>query len=593
MSTVRNLRGSSRPWTRSVAIAAATAAVWIAGSAISDLTDFADTGVAAFYLPVGLVVAFLVVWRRDWPAIVVGAALGNLVLTLVVGGSVGDRLLESAVNIGESALIAWLIVRWRADRFSRPRDAAALGVAGVLGVAPAAVVGAILLASDAGQPVEFIAQNWFAADLMGVILAVPLVVSLLLQRPTGRQWLTLTALVVVAVGLGAFAVQTSARGLSGWLVFAGFMAWYLLMLLVLVAGVTVGVVGMGMVQVPAALAAFASVTGGGADDWLVRQALACVLGLTLLLSVLWIRAGLARREASERLARDLFERSPVGTARVLVESTTTGDRWMISQANPALHSLLGGYGADAVAGVDLLRFVHPGDRDLIRSAVAADGTGEVAQDLRLAVRGTDEDVVVHATIVRVSSADTRAAHEAILVLQDVTEQRIAERRLRRQARIDPLTGMLNRRAMAEELEASLAAQGDDATFGVVFVDLDKFKWVNDTLGHAAGDEVLSQAGARLTRIVRPRDLVARYGGDEFIVLARVGSDEELEALRIRVEQVLEEPFDVGAREVHVGGSAGLALARNGDDVDALLQRADASMYERKVVRSSHEEQAGA
>lgn len=149
---------------------------------------------------------------------------------------------------------------------------------------------------------------------------------------------------------------------------------------------------------------------------------------------------------------------------------------------------------------------------------------------------------------------------------------------------DPLTGLPNRRLLIERLERALAARGrDDSDFSVLFVDLDRFKLVNDSLGHSAGDALLIEAAARIQSCVRATDTVARLGGDEFvIVLERVDVPEGVLVTIERIQSKLSVPMKVDARELHLGASIGAVMDTRGyDDALDVLRDADTAMYEAK------------
>ncbi len=170
------------------------------------------------------------------------------------------------------------------------------------------------------------------------------------------------------------------------------------------------------------------------------------------------------------------------------------------------------------------------------------------------------------------------------VVIDVTAQREAERQLTHSATHDALTGLPNRALFQDRLEVALArASRTGELVGVLFCDVDRFKLVNDSLGHAAGDALLCAVAERLRGVVRQGDTVARLGGDEFALLtAQVGRAGEARVLADRVCGVMREPFEVAGRPIVATISVGVAVCRAGErDVAGLLRDADVAMYQAK------------
>jgi two-component system, cell cycle response regulator len=151
---------------------------------------------------------------------------------------------------------------------------------------------------------------------------------------------------------------------------------------------------------------------------------------------------------------------------------------------------------------------------------------------------------------------------------------------------DPLTGLANRRLLLDRMSVALSqARRSNGSMAVMYLDLDGFKEINDTLGHGAGDILLKAVAARLTGSVRAEDTVARLGGDEFVMtLAHVHSAVDLAAMAAKVIEAVAQPYDVEGRIVRVTASAGLAIYPNGDkDAESLLKSADRALYEAKLA----------
>ncbi|GAY19210.1 sensor domain-containing diguanylate cyclase [Mycobacterium sp. shizuoka-1] len=168
--------------------------------------------------------------------------------------------------------------------------------------------------------------------------------------------------------------------------------------------------------------------------------------------------------------------------------------------------------------------------------------------------------------------------------RDITEYRHAERRLRHLATHDALTGLANRNLLVQSVEHAIAlARSSADMFAVLFVDMDRFKVVNDRYGHAFGDAVLRAVGERLLGLVGPPDTVARLGGDEFLVLLLPPCDaDRAEATARRIVEALGAPLPVDGIDVHLAGSVGVSLfPRDGETLDSLLTHADLAMYRQK------------
>jgi len=167
--------------------------------------------------------------------------------------------------------------------------------------------------------------------------------------------------------------------------------------------------------------------------------------------------------------------------------------------------------------------------------------------------------------------------------RDLTDLRGAQRALQQQAWQDPLTGLPNRRLLLDHLEQALARlPRREAVVVLLFCDLDAFKQVNDNLGHPAGDALLRQVAGRMSSVVRPEDTVARFGGDEFVVLCE-GTVRDVDplAMAARVRDAVVGSYEVNGRSVNVGMSVGVAATDRLVPVEQLLVEADAALYRAK------------
>jgi diguanylate cyclase (GGDEF)-like protein len=177
----------------------------------------------------------------------------------------------------------------------------------------------------------------------------------------------------------------------------------------------------------------------------------------------------------------------------------------------------------------------------------------------------------------------------VLPLFAVQKNAVSSQERERQSLRDPLTGLANRKLLVRTTESTLrSARGESV--GLFLLDLDRFKEVNDTLGHAVGDRVLQLAGERLERTLRPGDVVARLGGDEFAVLLPVVRDADAaREIAQRISAAMEEPFTVRDTQIDLEASIGIAMfPQHGTDFEALLQRADVAMYVAKSERTTIE-----
>ena len=227
--------------------------------------------------------------------------------------------------------------------------------------------------------------------------------------------------------------------------------------------------------------------------------------------------------------------------------------------------------------------LDPGD-GLLGELLAGRRSSAEREERYVGPTGSDLWVLHGVSLVRGDDGEPRWF---ALTAQDVGERRRAEQELRdltavlaERAVRDPLTGLANRTLVEERLRGALARDArTGGSSGLLFLDLDGFKAVNDRYGHAVGDAVLQTFAARLTAGVRPSDTVARLGGDEFVVLAEGTTLAGLQPLVDRLIAALAEPVEVGTLTLQVGVSVGIATSAAGEaDAAGLIEAADQAMY---------------
>jgi diguanylate cyclase (GGDEF)-like protein/PAS domain S-box-containing protein len=231
------------------------------------------------------------------------------------------------------------------------------------------------------------------------------------------------------------------------------------------------------------------------------------------------------------------------------------------------------------------RLLHPEDQERVISTEAeCERSGEkIMQEYRL--RAADGRWVwIRDEMTVVLDRQTGADPLFYGVFLDVSDRKRMETELERLALYDPLTGLPNRALFADRLRHVLSRRDRPAATAVYFLDLDRFKRINDSLGHGTGDEVLREVSNRLQSVVRPEDTVARFGGDEFTILCEgVGGVLEAVAIADRLQRPLGKPLRAGGAELRLSASIGVALVEAGETSDGqrLLEDADAAMYRAK------------
>ena len=291
------------------------------------------------------------------------------------------------------------------------------------------------------------------------------------------------------------------------------------------------------------------------------------------------------------LSDDLHQRRGEARFRSLVHNSTDvitvvdADTTVRFQT-PSVRQVLG-YDPEALVGTRLIELVH---RDCVSSALGLFDEASAAagpnHPVELRVRRADGSWVDVEALGDNLLGDPNVAG-IVVTLRDISDRKAFERKLQHQALHDSLTGLANRALFTDRVEHALARRRPEGhSVVVVFLDLDDFKTVNDSLGHAAGDQLLSSVAERLSGCLRPSDTTARLGGDEFaVLLEEVESPEAAFAAADRLRASLVDPFALEGKEVDIHASLGIAFADDGAvGPEELLRNADIAMY---MAKSRH------
>ena len=291
----------------------------------------------------------------------------------------------------------------------------------------------------------------------------------------------------------------------------------------------------------------------------------------------------AALEESEERFRSAFDYAAIGMALVSPEG-----RWL--QVNRSLCDILG-YTEQELLGMTFQEITHPDELASVLSHVRQmlDGRLPTCQTEKRYIHKEGHVVWIYLSISRLGTGQPDTPR-LIFQIQDINDRKLAERQLLHDAFHDALTGLSNRALFNDRLKLALARHkrlGADH-FAVLFLDLDRFKVINDSLGHAIGDQLLVGIARRLETCLRPGDTVARLGGDEFtILLEDVQDTREVIAIAQRIQKEVALPFNLGGYEVYTTASIGIAPSTTGyERPDDILRDADTAMYRAKSLGKS-------
>ncbi|MFC5381163.1 bifunctional diguanylate cyclase/phosphodiesterase [Aquipuribacter nitratireducens] len=543
----------------------------------------AGSSVAAWWPAVGAGVAAAVLLPRRLPAVLLAVGLGILAGNWTGGRPVDLSAGYAVANTAEVAVTAALLrFRGRTVGLSRladlPRLAAAVAAGAVVGGVLAGAAVAVLDGGDLLRTALVVVPSHAAAQTLALPIALAAREPRSPRRPLERALqvtvLALTVLVVFVVGIGPLPFLPLVA-----------MVW---------AAVRLGVRTVALELLVAAVAASLLTAAGmgafaraGAEVWPASQAqLLQVYVIAAAMTVLPVAVSVRQRDRvlatvrrSEQLFRGGFTDALLGMLLLRPELGADGSRLVVLEANREAEAMLAA-GAGSLRGSQWCARFTPPDRDLLLAAVDDLLAGR-AEGWRHEVStggGSPRWFEVALAVVRLGHDEPVVAVQML----DVSARREAEMQLAHMALFDELTGLPNRVLLRDRLEQSLVRGRRSGQHpALLFCDLDDFKQINDTDGHAAGDAVLAAVADRLRACVRAEDTVARLGGDEFVVLCPDTDEAGVRRVAERIVSAVTEPLDVTGRPARVRVSVGIVLAGADSTADTMMRDADTAMYAAK------------
>ena len=496
-------------------------------------------------------------------------------------------------------VVGSLLILLRGERGERGRDVEGLIDAAVVLIAGLLVVWELAVGDtlkDGSLP-PLARLLWSVAPILDVVLLV-LLVRVSLLRLTRTSMLVAAGVLSWLVSDIAFLVEPPEAGVNEVLAI-GWLVGPVLLTMAAARGAdsgarrqpastqAIGDIGMGRVVLalvpllaPGVIQLFSSYEGSNANPLLLAVATVVLLLLTFVRMARLVRVARdARRLLMSRERRSAALAANSSDAIVVVNAERK-----LAENSPTLAELVGYPGYD-IGGYDLLAMVappHMAEAEALFERCLAE-TGRVFElELRVNHRH-DRQIWFSARLLNLLDDPDVAA--VVVNLHDITDRKRAEEELSHQAFHDALTGLANRALFRDRLDHALDSNSrTGADPAVIFMDLDGFKTVNDSLGHDAGDELLREVAARLGRAVRRGDTVGRLGGDEFAILVEQSSRPLDEATTVadRILQVLTEPAVIAGHRVALSASLGIAVGDDGSTSASLLRDADVAMYQAKT-----------
>lgn len=339
------------------------------------------------------------------------------------------------------------------------------------------------------------------------------------------------------------------------------------------------------------------IVGHSADEFLAnwrQQVFWAALSAALLAIVLigWIVVWLRTYDRAREIARGMTRayETTFRRTRALLDSLPD-PAWLSDRKGQLIavndaYAALAGQPVEALLGQAIER-VPPAELAQALATLSADALQQQCQQKRSGSLGRDDTGQRHYEYIATPVFDEHATIVGVAgVARDITQLHADQQRIRHLAEHDLLTDLPNRSLLTEHMASALAATyGDRAELALMFLDLDHFKNINDTLGHDTGDQLLLQVAQRLSASLDSRDTISRQGGDEFAILIRGhGAAARLATIAQRLINAISHPFIVAGHELRVGASIGISIyPDDGNDIGSLMKNADTAMYQAKAA----------
>ncbi|MDH5830195.1 diguanylate cyclase [Luteimonas sp. M1R5S18] len=580
---------ADRPtWSRSYWFDRCILAVLIASTAWLSLALARGPGeLAAIWIGNGILAGWLLSRRTTtWRGYIAVAFVAELAARMLAGDEAPYAVAIAACNLIEALVVAGA-VRWRVSDTRDPRDWMRMGgiatAATLLACAGSGALAAGVAHAMHAQPFLPALGRWFSAHVVGMVVVATM--TLVAQRERTRLFALRGRTGSLLASLALLVATTAGVFLTDYAVL--FLAYPPLLLVAVqhrFVGAGLGVIAMALVAATLTTLGHGPLWQQGLDDTgriaLIQLYIAggCLMTIPVCLALAERDRLAGRLRESERRYRMLADHSHDAITRVRAD----GERVYVS---PAATEMLG-WDADELLG-SRWSIVHPDDRDALEQSMAsALASGEPRTDQYRLRHREGHYVWVEAVSRAIPADDGSGRTELMINARNISrrvaaEQALAEsrRELERQSRVDPLTDLANRRQFDERLSlACKRLQRHGTPIGLLAMDIDRFKSINDGHGHATGDAVLQAFARRLCESVRETDLVARVGGDEFVILLEDGSADGAEAVARKVVAAMTAPVEAGGKPLEVSTSIGVAHAREPVDPATLMARADAALY---------------